>query len=375
MKNVRQKRAIRSLPSYYLNPIQDLFIDFALGVRVNCISDTRYKVQIYDDYTGILHHSFYTKKNKQFYSDVKFYIRWLIKIYKDGQLVYQHRLNLKDQKVIIEFPGIAIGDFLAAIGTIQQFQIKHQCDLYLFMYSQELIDIVKDQYPNIKFVSSVNMLSEPCYAYYLMSIGNMMQPTINLADCRLVGLEYTFSYLLNIPQEDIQKAKLNLSAQRQIKDKYVVINTSASGHGKEWIKDRWIEVVKYLKSLGYIVYQVGLEEQLIDGCIDLIGNIHLQKRIDLIKYADMFIGLSSGLSWIAYSCNVPVVMICNLTLPRHQFYTKYRVQPTIGCKGCFHQITPTFINICQNTNQFECKTNITVKQVCNTIDKVIKDIY
>ena len=50
----------------------------------------------------------------------------------------------------------------------------------------------------------------------------------------------------------------------------------------------------------------------------------------------MFIGVSSGLSWVANACNIPVIMICNITYPRHEFYTKYRVQPTFGCQGCFH---------------------------------------
>ena len=36
---------------------------------------------------------------------------------------------------------------------------------------------------------------------------------------------------------------------------------------------------------------------------DFTGDRPLQERIDLIKDADMFLGLSSGLSWLAWCCS------------------------------------------------------------------------
>lgn len=369
----RQKRSLRVLPPLSIKIFDDLYMDFALGFRLKCTSDNCYVVKLYDDYTDILHHTFITRCKQTYYSELKFFIRWRVQVYKNDQLLYTHTLNLKDKLVIFQFPGTALGDLLANISAVDLFQKKHQCKMIVYICKQQLIDILKDQYPNLHFTNKDCELNQECYAHYLYSIGNISQSTVSPFDFRIVGLQATNAHLLNIEEIKIEKAKLNLTAQRKIKDKYVVINTSASAEHKTWLKQNWMEVVKYLKSLGYIVYQIGLQEQLIQGCQNLIGDIHLQQRINLIKDADMFIGLSSGLSWVADSCNIPVVMICNITFPRHQFYTKYRVHAIHGCKGCIHVLTREVNKDCRNTVYYQCKHNITVKQVCNTIDDVIKD--
>ena len=46
-----------------------------------------------------------------------------------------------------------------------------------------------------------------------------------------------------------------------------------------------------------------------NGAEDLTGNKSLQERIDIIKDSDFFVGFSSGLSWLVWGCQVPVVMI------------------------------------------------------------------
>jgi hypothetical protein len=46
----------------------------------------------------------------------------------------------------------------------------------------------------------------------MYSIGNIFEQTISPVDCRLVGLQATNAHLLNIEEDKIEKAKLNLSA-------------------------------------------------------------------------------------------------------------------------------------------------------------------
>lgn len=40
--------------------LDDLYIDFALGFRVQCKSNNVYKIKLYDNYTDILHQTFIT---------------------------------------------------------------------------------------------------------------------------------------------------------------------------------------------------------------------------------------------------------------------------------------------------------------------------
>ena len=93
--------------------------------------------------------------------------------------------------------------------------------------------------------------------------------------------------------------------------------------------------------------------------------------------------MSSSLAWIAWLCNIDVVMICNLTYPGNEFYTPYRVTAYNCCYGCWHNID-LFPKIVGNKKkyqcrlkgtqrQFECSKKITSLQVINTIKQLWKD--
>ena len=114
------------------------------------------------------------------------------------------------------------------------------------------------------------------------------------------------------------------------------------------------------------------------GAEDFTGNKPLQERVDLIKDADFFIGLSSGLSWIAWCCNVPVVMISGFTAPENEFYTPYRVINYQVCHSCWNDSRSEFDHSdmmwCprhKNTERhFECTRAITGTQVINMIKTI-----
>ena len=48
------------LPPLSMRVLDDLYMDFALGFRVKCISDNVYKIKLYDNYTDVLHQTFFT---------------------------------------------------------------------------------------------------------------------------------------------------------------------------------------------------------------------------------------------------------------------------------------------------------------------------
>jgi autotransporter strand-loop-strand O-heptosyltransferase len=55
-----------------------------------------------------------------------------------------------------------------------------------------------------------------------------------------------------------------------------------------------------------------------------------------LKNAEFFIGLSSGLSWLAWSMRTPVVMISGVTHPINEFTTPYRVINYHACNSCWN---------------------------------------
>ena len=104
----------------------------------------------------------------------------------------------------------------------------------------------------------------------------------------------------------------------------------------------------------------------------------LAERARWLRHAAAFVGLSSGLSWLAWAAGAPVVLISGFTHPTNEFATPYRVINWHACNSCWndprHRFDHKDFLRCprhQNTpRHFECTRLITatqVKQVIQTI--------
>ncbi|WP_455656845.1 autotransporter strand-loop-strand O-heptosyltransferase, partial [Phascolarctobacterium sp.] len=178
---------------------------------------------------------------------------------------------------------------------------------------------------------------------------------------------------------------------RRIKEPYVCIAAQASSQAKYWNNGRgWLNVVRHLKELGYRVlcidrennYGMGSRYNIIPyGAEDFTGRRPLQERIDLLYHADFFVGLSSGLSWVANGVGIPVVLISGFTLPINEFATPYRVISYHVCNGCWNDTRVVFdhkdFEWCPRhkgtDRQFECSRYITPEAVNKVIDRLMAD--
>ena len=61
------------------------------------------------------------------------------------------------------------------------------------------------------------------------------------------------------------------------------------------------------------------------GAEDQTGDRPLAERARWLKHADLFVGLSSGLAWLAWAAGCPTVLISGFTHPTNEFGTPYRV--------------------------------------------------
>jgi autotransporter strand-loop-strand O-heptosyltransferase len=104
----------------------------------------------------------------------------------------------------------------------------------------------------------------------------------------------------------------------------------------------------------------------------------MNNTMSAISNSKFFIGLSSGLSWLAWALEVPVVMISNFTEEGHEF-SCHRVTNTNVCHGCwndpqykFDRGNWTWCPINEGTeNQFICQTSISSEMVINEIKKLL----
>lgn len=322
----------------------------------------------------------------------KYYIPFRIKVWIQGEKdpVLNHTLDLNGKEVQIKFPVGTLGDIIGWLPYAEKFQKKHNCAAELTL-AQNMVDLFSAQYPQLFFTAVPGKVKfEKPYASYRLGLFFKGNNTDQPIDFRMVGLHKTAAYILGVdPREEAPRVRLG--NERKIKERYVCIAVKSSSQAKFWNNGcGWEQVVKHLKDMGYRVLCIDKEpvvgqgfvwNRMPHGAEDFTGNISLQERVALLEHADFFIGLSSGLSWLAWCTHIPVILISGFTLPICEFYTPYRVYSSHGCMGCWDDINLNFNHYdflwCprfKNTErQYECTRLITGKQVIGHIDRLMKE--
>jgi autotransporter strand-loop-strand O-heptosyltransferase len=360
--------------------------DFNQGARL-LLPEGNWRAQLRDLDTGNI--LFETQRGGSFIASAKhYYVRFRIEAWKDGRSVFVHDYAAADREVMVQFPVGTLGDPMGWFPYAVKFQRQHGCRLTCAM-SELLIPLFRDAYPEITFLTHEEVRPERYYATY--SIGlffdddkNVWQP----ADFRLVGLHRTAGYILGVdPAEEPPRLALPATG-RPIPERYVCIAAQASTHCKNWTNPTgWREIIGFLKAHGYRVVCIdkapvngtGLVwNHIPHGAEDETGDRPLAERARWLQHADFFIGLSSGLSWLAWAVGTPVVMISGFTHPINEFATPYRVINYHACNSCWNDPRHRFDHHdflwcprhAGTPRQIECTRLITADQVKAAIRRV-----
>jgi autotransporter strand-loop-strand O-heptosyltransferase len=315
-----------------------------------------------------------------------YYMPYNIQIRSGDELVEDYHLNLENKKVLIEYEANALGDQLAWMPIIEQFRKKHNCRLYVKF---PLNSLFENKYPNINFIKEK---TEPFFATYKLGWyvdASGVNSDRHKRDPRKLSLQQVASDYLGLeykPEKPLIDFKVK---DRPIKEKYVVIATQSTAQSKYWnYKGGWEILVDHLNSLGFKVICIDLHKIFGNGkdyvnvipknALDFTGNKPLEDRINQIYHSSFFIGLPSGLSWLAWSVGVPVVLISGFSYPYTEFKTQYRVQNHKVCTGCWNDDLFDKGNWkwCPKPDKkelFECTKSITPEMVIETVNRLIKD--
>ena len=117
------------------------------------------------------------------------------------------------------------------------------------------------------------------------------------------------------------------------------------------------------------------------GAEDETGDRPLAERARWLRHAAVFVGLSSGLSWLAWAAGCPVVMISGFTHPTNEFATPYRVINWHACNSCWNDPALRFDHKdflwCPRhggtARHFECTRLITSEMVVETVGRALAD--
>jgi autotransporter strand-loop-strand O-heptosyltransferase len=165
--------------------------------------------------------------------------------------------------------------------------------------------------------------------------------------------------------------------EKPIGKKFVCISEFASESTglKVWQNQiGWQKLVDYLKSEGFEVVSISAEKTNLKNVIKRNGKLDLSDRIWYLHHCEFFVGVSSGLSWLAWACGKKVVMISGATADWNEFKEdNIRIFNPESCHGCWnsvehsHKFACFHGSFCPEKKNFECTRKISPTFVIDRI--------
>ena len=334
-------------------------------------SNSEYTVEFIDMDTdivvfkNIIMPQHWTKTNRQWFTN------WKVKVYTT-ELVYENTYTAKDNRVYVHLSSGSIGDTLAWFPYVEEFRKKHGCKMVCSTFHNNLF---KDTYKDIEFVSPGTEVRD-LYAMYEIGIHDDDFDR-NKNDHKTIPLQKVASDMLGLKFKEVRPNISFPKIKNKIPGKYVVIATESTAQCKLWNNpDGWQKVVDYLNGIGYKVVVVQKGTSGLKNVIERVGNKDLNVAINLINNAEFFIGISSGLSWMAWALKKKVIMISGFTMPWYEFNENcYRINNQHSCKGCWHEhiFDKGDWNWCPLKKNFECSSTIPPEAVFTQIQTIFKE--
>ena len=388
------KKAYERLQQIDIKPkkkLPRLEVNFADGPYA-CLRDAEqeYLIDFVNQDTGKSEYSVNLQNNHWGKSFHKFFINWDIQVKdKFGEVVTSHKYNAAGKRVYIACGSKSLGDTLAWFPYALEFQNKHKCHVIVSTFWNKFF---KNKYPELTFVEpgetvpNIYAMYELGWFYDDNKLNGFKQPydpkqfTLQQTATNILGLEYKEV----LPKLDYQVK------ERPWKEKYVCISPHASAGAKYWQHPTgWQDIINHLNSKGYKVVQISKEKhndswenrklpqnKSFENIIDATGDHPIEDIINIIHHSELYIGVSSGLAWLSWAIQKPVVMVSGFSSEWTEFSTKIqRIINKDVCNSCFNNFKLDagdwdWCPIHKDTpRQFECTKKILPESVIEGITR------
>jgi len=294
-------------------------------------------------------------------------------------------------KTLVFVESFSIGDTVGALPYIEKFVEVNSHENIDVSINDRLIPILKDVYPTINFIGK----NHDTVYEKILPLKYIFHKPLQRGYAEQLGF-FDTEYIR--PKVTIPQMK------RLIKGKYITIGVHSTSQLKYWnhplgrksqeFSPYWNELCGMLRKSGYTPVVVEKDELFgvppFKNGIPQKSNkkigVSLIESMNLIYHSEFYIGLSSGMSWIAHAMGKPVVMISNFTEDWNEFdlNTKdyIRVTNKNSCHGCFNKIGIEhkfesldwyWCPLHKDTDrEFECHKTITPQMVFDQIKHWLK---
>jgi autotransporter strand-loop-strand O-heptosyltransferase len=285
--------------------------------------------------------------------------------------------------ILIILNSTSLGDTIGVMPCIEKF-ISNTTDNVLVKTNPRYNSLFTKSYPMVKFFEE----------------GMFFDKQISLDYNFNLPLQTGFANQLGFMDWEYVQPKVDVpDSERPIKGKYVTISIHSTSQLKYWnhplgiktqpLSPNWNDLCGLLRKNGLTPVIVERDEMFgIPPYRNGMPN-KANKKIDLsidetiryIQHSEFFIGLSSGISWLAHAMDKKVAMISNFSEDWHEFdlsSNNYkRITNKSVCNGCWNRINKDFSFDAgdwywcpkhrDTERQFECHTSITPEMVFDNI--------
>lgn len=307
----------------------------------------------------------WAKLNRKYLSNIAIFIKY------QGRTIKQINLldEFKGKRVFVVFESKSLGDSIAWIPYCLEFQEKYKCHVVVSTFKNFLFESV---YPELEFVERGVIVHNIVAQVELGWFWNKDSEPVHPAT---IPLQQAASNILALPFKEIQP-RIAFTKEKSMIGKYICISTRSTAQCKHWYY--WPQLIERLKSWGYRVFELSQEAD--DYGAETLEDKSLENVMNYLHHAELFIGLSSGISWLNWGIGKHTVMISNFTTPDHEFQSNCtRITNLEVCNGCWNNPVFKFNkgdwNWCpeheDTPRHFECHKSITMETVLDAIKSVI----
>lgn len=362
------------------------FLDGAL-LEIKGGAEKSYHVRFIDSRDGELVHEQDLQRDQWVRTVWKFFVPWRIEVRsrRSKDIVFSHDFDCHGRRVYIALESNALGDTLAWLPAVEAFRLTQHCQVICSTFLNHLF---RDQYPDIEFVEPGTTVHD-LYAMYRLGLFYTEAKDIdlnkNVVEFRSQPLAEPAYDILGLQYQVIRPKLPATPERRPLENRYVCVGIHASCQAKYWNNPTgWPDVVTDLQQRGLTVVLLskeGLEHMgnHVPAGLVTLPEGPLETVIHYLRHAELFIGVGSGLSWLAWAVGCKTCLISGFSFPHTEMHDCIRIYPEgMVCGGCFnrYRLDPDDWNWCpdhkDSPRQFECSKAIASSTVIAAIAPYIE---